>query len=110
MCRPGSPADDAMAFSTADVMTAMQRDSGMDLGNMHVDGGMTANSFVVQLQADDLGVDVLRACMPSRSGLLTTIGYKLGADAQAVLALEGSVVCACRTALWLRPWPSARHT
>ena len=110
MHRPDSPVAETVAFSTADVLTAMQRDSVMDLGNMIVGGGMTANSFFVQLHADDLGVDVLRACMPSRSGLLTTIGYKLGADAQAVLALEGSVACAGRAVLGMRPWPSARRT
>merc|ERR1719166_808546 len=39
--------------------------------------------------------------IPSESGLLTTVGYKLGPDAQLHYALEGSVACAGRTIQWL---------
>jgi len=60
---------EAVAFSTVDVMEAMKRDTGKSLGNMHVDGGMTANNFLMQLQANLLGVDVLRARMPEATVL-----------------------------------------
>jgi len=60
---------ESVAFSTVDVMEAMKKDTGRDLGNMHVDGGMTANNFLMQLQADLLGVDVLRARMPEATVL-----------------------------------------
>eukprot|EP00405_Crypthecodinium_cohnii_P009515 CAMPEP_0206440560 /NCGR_PEP_ID=MMETSP0324_2-20121206/12816_1 /ASSEMBLY_ACC=CAM_ASM_000836 /TAXON_ID=2866 /ORGANISM="Crypthecodinium cohnii, Strain Seligo" /LENGTH=1070 /DNA_ID=CAMNT_0053908269 /DNA_START=69 /DNA_END=3281 /DNA_ORIENTATION=- len=60
---------EAVAFSTVDVMEAMKKDTGRDLGNMHVDGGMTANNFLMQMQADYLGVDVLRARMPEATVL-----------------------------------------
>jgi len=60
---------EAVAFSTVDVMEAMKKDTGKDLGNMHVDGGMTANNFLMGMQADLLGVDVLRARMPEATVL-----------------------------------------
>jgi len=66
---------ESVAFSTMDVMKAMKSDTGIRLGNMHVDGGMTANNFLMQVQADLLGVDVLRAKMPEA----TVMGAALAA-------------------------------
>ncbi len=51
---------ESAAFQTADVLEAMASDSGVKLAELRVDGGMTANDFLMQFQADILGVDVLR--------------------------------------------------
>ena len=51
---------EAMAFSTGDLLTAMARDSGLALGALQVDGGASANDWLMQFQADLLGVPVAR--------------------------------------------------
>jgi glycerol kinase len=55
---------DAMAYQTADVVAAMERDAGMRLAELRVDGGASANALAMQFQADVLGVPVVRpACI-----------------------------------------------
>ena len=51
---------EASAYQTRDVLDAMVIDSGAPLSELRVDGGMTANSLLMQFQADILGVDVVR--------------------------------------------------
>ncbi|MFN3266801.1 MAG: glycerol kinase GlpK [Deinococcales bacterium] len=51
---------EAVAFQTRDVLQAMQRDSGVALEALRVDGGATANNLLMQFQADILGVPVER--------------------------------------------------
>ena len=54
---------DAMAYQTADVVAAMERDAGVGLAELRVDGGASANVPAMQFQADVLGVPVVRpAC------------------------------------------------
>mmetsp|Transcript_50765 Transcript_50765/g.147857 ORF Transcript_50765/g.147857 Transcript_50765/m.147857 type:complete len:640 (+) Transcript_50765:50-1969(+) len=60
---------ESVAFSTVDVMKAMKSDTGLRLGAMSVDGGMTVNNLLMQMQADLLGVDVMRAKMPEATVL-----------------------------------------
>lgn len=50
---------EATAFQTAEVLEAMNADSGADLTELRVDGGMIANKALMQFQADILGVDVV---------------------------------------------------
>ncbi|MGO1621357.1 glycerol kinase GlpK [Flaviflexus sp.] len=50
---------EATAFQTAEVLEAMNADSGADLTELRVDGGMIANNALMQFQADILGVDVV---------------------------------------------------
>lgn len=50
---------EATAFQTAEVLEAMNADSGVELTELRVDGGMTANDKLMQFQADILGVDVV---------------------------------------------------
>jgi glycerol kinase len=52
---------EAVAFQTRDVVDAMAADSGTNLAAMKVDGGMTANSLLMQFQADVLNVPVIRS-------------------------------------------------
>jgi len=51
---------EATAFQTREVLDAMNADSGVDLSELKVDGGMVANDALMQFQADILGVPVIR--------------------------------------------------
>ena len=51
---------EAIALQTMDVLQAMQADSGIKLKQLRVDGGASANDLLMQLQADLLGVPVVR--------------------------------------------------
>ena len=51
---------EATAFQSREVVDAMNADSGVDLTELKVDGGMIANETLMQFQADILGVDVVR--------------------------------------------------
>jgi glycerol kinase len=51
---------EAIAFQSAEVLFAMQRDAGQALIELRVDGGATANDLLMQFQADLLGVPVVR--------------------------------------------------
>lgn len=51
---------EATAFQTREVLDAVNADSGVDLTELKVDGGMTANDALMQFQADILGVPVVR--------------------------------------------------
>ena len=51
---------DSIAYQTNDVLTAMEADSGIALSALKVDGGASANNYLVQTQADISGAPVLR--------------------------------------------------
>jgi glycerol kinase len=51
---------ESIAYQSADVLDAMQRDAGVRLSELRVDGGAAANDLLMQFQADLLGVPVLR--------------------------------------------------
>jgi len=51
---------EAIALQTMDVLRAMQGDAGIKLRQLRVDGGASANNLLMQLQADLLGVPVVR--------------------------------------------------
>jgi glycerol kinase len=51
---------EAIALQTMDVLRAMQADAGIKLKQLRVDGGASANDLLMQLQADLLGVPVVR--------------------------------------------------
>jgi len=51
---------ESIAYQTADVLAAMQSDSGIELKELRVDGGATRNDTLMQFQADVLGVRVVR--------------------------------------------------
>ncbi len=50
----------SLAYQVRDVLDAMQKDSGHDLSTLRVDGGASANNFLMQFQADILGTNVER--------------------------------------------------
>jgi glycerol kinase len=49
-----------VAYQTRDVLEAMEKDSGIPIKELRVDGGMVANELLMQFQADQLGVPVVR--------------------------------------------------
>jgi glycerol kinase len=51
---------EATAFQTRDIVEAMNKDSGVDLASLKVDGGMVTNELLMQFQADILDVPVIR--------------------------------------------------
>jgi glycerol kinase len=51
---------EAIAYQSADVLDAMQKDAGRPLSELRVDGGAAANDLLMQFQADVLGVPVVR--------------------------------------------------
>lgn len=54
---------ESMAWSSADLVTAMAADSGTAIDTLRVDGGATANDWLMQFQADALGIPVERPDM-----------------------------------------------
>jgi glycerol kinase len=50
---------ESIAYQTRDVLECMQEDSGIELKELRVDGGAAANEFLMQFQADILGVPVV---------------------------------------------------
>lgn len=71
---------EAICYQTRDVMDAMVADSGVPMKEMRVDGGITANSLCMQMQADIMGIDITRP--------LITETTALGAAYAAGLAVE----------------------
>jgi glycerol kinase len=51
---------EATAFQTKDIFSAMEKDSGLKIKDLKVDGGMVANEILMQFQADILNVPVIR--------------------------------------------------
>ncbi|MBL7069245.1 MAG: glycerol kinase GlpK [Candidatus Omnitrophica bacterium] len=51
---------EAMCYQTKDVLEAMQKDSGLKIKDLKVDGGAVVNNFLCQFQADILGINVIR--------------------------------------------------
>ncbi|MDQ1122804.1 glycerol kinase GlpK [Microbacterium trichothecenolyticum] len=60
---------EATAFQTREVLEAVNADSGVDLTELKVDGGMTANDELMQFQADILGVPVVRPVVAETTAL-----------------------------------------
>jgi glycerol kinase len=71
---------DAMAYQTADVVAAMEREAGITLTELRVDGGASANDLAMQFQADVLGVSVVRpACIETTAlGAAYLAGLQVG--------------------------------
>ena len=51
---------EGIAFQTMDIVAAMERDAGVRLANLKVDGGASRNNLMMQFQSDILGTDVIR--------------------------------------------------
>ncbi len=51
---------EAIAYQVADLLIAMRQDAGLEIPELRVDGGASANDLLMQFQADILGVPVVR--------------------------------------------------
>ncbi|MGF1585113.1 MAG: glycerol kinase GlpK [Bacteroidales bacterium] len=51
---------EGIAFQTMDVLNVMNKDTGMDIKELRVDGGAVANNLLMQFQSDILGIPVVR--------------------------------------------------
>jgi glycerol kinase len=60
---------EAIALQSADIFTAMANDSGIALSELRVDGGASRNDMLMQMQADFLGVPVVRPRITETSAL-----------------------------------------
>ena len=60
---------EATAFQTREVLDAVNADSGVDLTELKVDGGMIANNTLMQFQADIIGVPVIRPVVAETTAL-----------------------------------------
>jgi len=60
---------ESIAYQTKDVLVAMEKDAGIELRNLKVDGGASANNFLMQFQADMLDRTVLRPVIAETTAL-----------------------------------------
>jgi glycerol kinase len=60
---------ESVAYQSRDLLEAMVADSGDELKELRVDGGMVANNFLMQFQADVLGVPVVRPVVAETTAL-----------------------------------------
>uniref|UniRef100_A0A668V6K5 Probable glycerol kinase n=1 Tax=Oreochromis aureus TaxID=47969 RepID=A0A668V6K5_OREAU len=60
---------EAVCFQTREILDAMNQDSGVPLTQLKVDGGMTSNRLLMQLQADILCIPVVRPTMSETTAL-----------------------------------------
>ena len=69
---------EATAYQTHDIVAAMNRDSGVALTSLKVDGGMVANELLMQFQSDILGVPVIRPMVTETTALGAAYAAGLG--------------------------------
>lgn len=60
---------EAIAYQTADVLTAMEQDMGTPLTELNVDGGASANGFLMQFQSDIVGRTIRRPAIRETTAL-----------------------------------------
>ncbi len=62
-------AEESIAYQSADLIAAMERDMGSPIRSLRVDGGATRDSFLMQFQADVIGKPVLRPAVRETTAL-----------------------------------------
>lgn len=60
---------ESIAYQSADLVAAMERDAGVKITSLNVDGGASANDFLMRFQADILGVKLLRPLVAETTAL-----------------------------------------
>lgn len=60
---------EGIAFQTMDIVNAMQKDSGVQMKELKVDGGASRNNLLMQFQSDILGVPVIRPSVTETTAL-----------------------------------------
>ena len=60
---------EGIAFQTMDIVSAMEKDAGVPLGELKVDGGASRNNLLMQFQSDVLGTKVVRPLVTETTAL-----------------------------------------
>jgi len=60
---------EGIAFQVMDIVSAMERDAGLLISELKVDGGASRNNLLMQFQADILGTEVIRAAIEETTAL-----------------------------------------
>lgn len=85
---------EAMAYATEEVLRAMERDSGVPAFELRVDGGAALNDWLMQFQADVLGLGVRRPALVETTALgsagLAGIAREVWSSAEHFLASQGT--------------------
>jgi len=88
---------EAIAFQSYDLMQLMQQESLLAIKKLKVDGGASANNFLMQFQADLLGIAIERPANIESTVLgatiLAAIGQKLWTSATVPESLYGEIDC-----------------
>ncbi|MBQ0144718.1 MAG: glycerol kinase GlpK [Bacteroidales bacterium] len=77
---------EGIAFQTMDIVAAMEKDAGVSLKELKVDGGASRNNLLMQFQADVIGADVIRPQVTETTALGAAylaglaVGYWSGID------------------------------
>jgi glycerol kinase len=101
---------EAIAFEVRDVVDLMTREAGVTLPSLSVDGGAAANGFLCQVQADQLGVPVLRSAELQATGLGAGIAAGLGTGVWASTTEVAAALSASADALFdPQPHDPAAH-
>jgi glycerol kinase len=77
---------EGIAFQTMDIVAAMERDAGMAISELKVDGGASRNNLLMQFQADILGTEVIRPKITEVTGLGAAYMAGLGAGLWASIS------------------------
>jgi glycerol kinase len=91
---------EAIAFQSADLLDAMQRDAAVPLRELRVDGGASRNNFLMQFQADLLGVPVVRPAVTETTALGGHAGRRIVASNRRLAATRLPRGCASGRAPW----------
>jgi len=90
---------EAMCYSTKDVIDAMQKDSGLKIKELKIDGGAAANDFLCRFQADILGCRVVRPKVIETTSLGAAylaglaVGYWKNTDEIKKCWISGEIFC-----------------
>jgi glycerol kinase len=82
---------ESIAYQVADLLDAVQRDSGSPLTELRVDGGASANDALMQFQADILGIPIVRPIVTETTALgaayLAGMAVKFWRDAAEIASI-----------------------
>ena len=71
---------EAICYQTKEILDAMSTDCGISLEEMRVDGGITSNELCMQLQADIMGIDIIRPQIQETTALGAAYAAGLAVD------------------------------
>jgi glycerol kinase len=85
---------ESIGYQSRDVVQAIEADLGRELGELKVDGGMTANALCMQLQADIVGIAIVRAAYPETTvrgaAFAAGLGSRFWRDVEELPAMDAA--------------------